>query len=284
MTTLAKLVDVSSLLQDIDTKATQYQAAQPFQHIVLDDVLTPDAFAAATRDFPGIRDEFWRGYLHVNETKYANSDPETWAESIRSIAEAFCTPEFVEFLSKLTGIEGLIADFSMDGGGLHQTLRDGHLNIHADFSTHHTHQDWARRVNILLYLNEEWHDEWGGALQLWDKDMRACQATVSPRGNRMLVFTTTLDSFHGHPEGLTCPPDQARRSLAMYYFTKEAAPVRRSTNYRARPEEVGAKRVAIAADRMLVAGFDRLRRRVPIKEETVKSLLEGVARIRGKKR
>ena len=70
----------------------------------------------------------------------------------------------------------------MDGGGLHQTLRGGHLNIHADFTTHHIHETWARRVNILLYLNEEWHDEWGGQLELWDRDMTACQDRVAPRG------------------------------------------------------------------------------------------------------
>ncbi|GAA5152968.1 hypothetical protein GCM10023340_34200 [Nocardioides marinquilinus] len=283
MTQVLELVDMASLLDDLDGKAASYRSAEPFPHIVLDDVLTSEAFAAAVRDFPAIRDEFWRGYLHVNETKYANTQPDTWAPSIRSLAEAFCTPEFVDFLQRLTGIDDLIADFTMDGGGLHQTLRDGHLNIHADFTTHHTHQDWARRVNILLYLNEEWPEEWGGQLQLWDKDMQACQATVTPRGNRMLIFTTTVDSFHGHPEGLTCPPDQARRSLAMYYFTREDAPVRRATNYRARPDEKGFKRAAITADRWLVAGYDRLRRRVGDTDVAQRALTR-LARLRGKRR
>ncbi len=97
----------------------------------------------------------------------------------------------MQYLVELTGIEDLIPDWSMDGGGLHQTLRGGHLNIHADFSTHHTHENWARRVNILLYLNREWLDEWGGKLELWDRDMTACQERVTPAGNRMLVFTTS---------------------------------------------------------------------------------------------
>ena len=134
-------------------------------------------------------------------------------------------------------------DWSMDGGGLHQTLRGGHLNIHADFTTHHDHDNWARRVNILLYLNEEWNtDEWGGQLELWDPQMTACQAKVTPAGNRMLVFTTTFDSFHGHPDPLTCPEDVARRSMALYYFTEEEKAVRRSTNYQARPDESAPRR------------------------------------------
>ena len=267
MDTALHHVNLDRLRSSLPQDAASYGAAQPFSHIVLDDVLTDDAFAAAVRDFPGIDDEFWKGYLHVNETKYCNVYPDTWADSLQTVAKEFCSPEFVAYLEELTGISGLIPDYSMDGGGLHQTLRGGFLNIHADFTTHHTHQNWARRVNILLYLNEEWHDDWGGKLELWDKDMTACQGKVTPAGNRMLVFTTAFDSFHGHPDGLTCPPDMARRSLAMYYFTEEEAPVRKSTNYQARPEETRAKKAAIAADRTLLDVYDRVKRRLGISDE-----------------
>lgn len=278
------LVDLGSLRQDLELKAKSYRTAEPFPHIVLDDVLLPDAFAAAVRDFPGIRDEFWKGYLHVNETKYCNVHPETWADSLQAVARELCSPEFVAFLEELTGIRALIPDYTMDGGGLHQTLRGGHLNIHADFTTHHTHETWARRVNILLYLNEEWHDDWGGQLELWDADMTACRARVTPAGNRMLVFTTSFDSFHGHPDGLTCPPDVARRSLAMYYFTEEEAPVRRSTHYRARPEEGRTRHLAVAADRKVLDVYDRAKRRLGISDEAAHRVLERLHRLRGRRR
>ncbi len=247
-----KLVDLPHLTEDLDN---QVQA------------------------FPGIHAEFWKGYLHVNETKYCNVYPDTWSQTLTEIARELTSPEFVAYLEQLTGIENLLPDWSMDGGGLHQTLRGGHLNIHADFTTHHVHENWARRVNILLYLNDEWRDEWGGKLELWDKDMTACQATVTPKGNRMLIFTTAFDSFHGHPDGLTCPPDVARRSMALYYFTEEKAPVRRSTNYRARPQD-GAKRWAIAADRVLLDGYDRVKRRLGISDERAHAILERIDKLR----
>ena len=283
METALQLVDLTRLTTDLDASATAYGSGTPFPHIVLDDVLTAGAFAAAVRDFPGIKDEFWKGYLHVNETKYCNVHPDTWAPSLQDVAKELCSPEFVAYLEQLTGISNLIPDYTMDGGGLHQTLRGGHLNIHADFTTHHTHEDWARRVNILLYLNEEWHDDWGGKLELWDSDMTACQARVTPAGNRMLVFTTADDTFHGHPDGLTCPPDMARRSLAMYYFTEEAAPVRKSTNYRARPEEGRARKAAIAADRTALDVYDRVKRRLGISDELAHRVLHSVDRLRRKK-
>jgi hypothetical protein len=277
-----QLVDLARLRAEVDVSAKEYAAAAPFPHLVIDDVLRPEAFAAAVADFPGIHDEFWKGYLHVNETKYCNVHPDTWAESLQTIAKELTSPEFVAYLEELTGIERLIPDWSMDGGGLHQTLRGGHLNIHADFTTHHVHEHWARRVNILLYLNDEWHDEWGGKLELWDRDMVACEDRVTPRGNRMLVFTTSFDSFHGHPDGLTCPPDQARRSIALYYFTEEEAPVRRATHYRARPEEGTARRAAIAADRVALDVYDRLKRRLGMSDETAHKILGRFHSLRGR--
>ncbi len=273
------LIDIDRLTADIEAKAAQYAAASPFPHIVVDDVLTSDAFAQCVREFPDTHDPFWKGYLHVNETKYANTQPDTWGATLSGVAKEFVSPEFVAWLERVTGIHGLLPDWTMDGGGLHQTLRGGHLNIHADFSTHHVHENWARRVNILLYLNEEWHDDWGGHLELWDKDMTSVQGRVTPKGNRMLVFTTSQESFHGHPDPLTCPDDVARRSLALYYFTEEEHAVRRSTDYRARPED-GLRKVAIWADKNVVDLYDRAKRRLGIRDETVQRLLARIDTLR----
>jgi hypothetical protein len=218
--TATTLIDLASLQDRLPALAEQYAVAKPYPHVVVDDVLFPDAFVRAAQEFPAMRDPFWKGYLHVNETKYGNTQPDTWGETLTAVAKEFVSAEFVAFLEELTGIGNLLPDWSMDGGGLHQTLRGGHLNVHADFTTHHVKENWSRRVNILLYLNEEWREEWGGKLELWDREMTAPQAKVQPAGNRMLIFTTTADSFHGHPDALTCPEDVARRSMAIYYFTE----------------------------------------------------------------
>lgn len=273
-----EILDLAVLQSQLPQARGEYAAAQPFPHIVIDDVLTPAAFKAAATEFPAIKDDFWKGYLHVNEAKYSNTEADTWSPAIRAAARALTSEDFVGYLEQLTGISGLKADWSMDGGGLHQTLRGGHLNVHTDFSTHHQHENWARRVNVLLYLNEEWHDEWGGKLELWDKDMRACQSRVTPQGNRMLVFTTSDISFHGHPDGLTCPDDVARRSIALYYFTEEENVVRRATHYRARPED-GLKRLAIAADRTALDLYDRAKRRLGLSDEVAHRVLRRVDRL-----
>ncbi len=274
-----EILSLDSLRAELPEVSAQYAAAEPFPHIVVDDVLSPDAFKATVEEFPGIHDPFWKGYLHVNEAKYSNTEADSWAPALRAAAEALTSAEFVTYLEELTGIQGLKSDWSMDGGGLHQTRQGGHLNIHTDFSTHHEHENWARRVNVLLYLNEEWHDDWGGKLELWDKDMLACRDRVTPRGNRMLVFTTSDISYHGHPDGLTCPEDMARRSMALYYFTEEEKTVRRATHYRARPQD-GLKRVAIAADRTALDLYDRAKRRLGLSDDVAHRFLGGFAKVR----
>lgn len=281
--TLTPPVNYELLTQGLADKRAAYAAAAPYPHMVFDNVLTEAAFEGAVSEFPAIRDEFWKGYLHVNETKYSNTQPDSWGPTLQRVAKEFCSPRFVEFLQQLTGIDDLMPDWTMDGGGLHQTLRGGHLNVHADFTTHHTHENWARRVNILLYLNREWPDEWGGKLELWDKGMTAVQGRVVPAGNRMLVFSTGVDTFHGHPDGLTCPPDQARRSMALYYFTEEESAVRHSTNYRARPED-GLKKIAIGADRLALDVYDRMKRTFGVSDERVQKTLAAIDRIRRRKR
>jgi hypothetical protein len=280
--TSASMIDMATLTERLPELARQYQAASPFPHIVLDDVLFPEAFKAAAEAFPEVGNEFWTGYLHVNETKYGNTHPDTWGPVLNGLAKEFVSKEFTTFLTELTGIENLLPDWSMDGGGLHQTLRGGHLNVHADFTTHHVHRNWARRINILLYLNESWADGWGGELELWDTAMTAAQAKVKPVGNRMLVFSTTHDSYHGHPDPLTCPEGVARKSMALYYFTEEEAPERRATNYRARPDD-GAKALAIALDRTVLDLYDRVKVRLGFSDEAVSNLLKRVHRVRARR-
>jgi len=124
-------------------------------------------------------------------------------------------PAFRAALSKLTGIENLLPD--LIGGGMHLIPQGGHLGIHADFNRHVGHY---RRINVLLFLNSKWDAAWGGDLELWDGEKGPARKIV-PAANRLAIFTTSDHSFHGHPYPLKCPPDRARKSLAMYFFTKE---------------------------------------------------------------
>ncbi len=258
-------LDLAALEAQLPALAEKYATAEPYPHIVLDDVLLPDALARAYEEFDGIPQASWTNYLHLNERKYANTRPDTWGPTLREVAEAFSSDRFVAFLSQLTGIPGLMADDIMDGGGLHRSLAGGFLNVHADFTAHHSKPGWHRRVNLLLYLNEQWDESWGGELELWSADMQRCTTRVPPIGNRVLLFTTDERSYHGHPEPLRFPEGRARQSMALYYFTQDTSLHARSTDYRARPDD-GGRRALIYLDKKALQVYDVLKRRLHISD------------------
>jgi hypothetical protein len=101
---------------------------------------------------------------------------------------------------------------------VHWIENGGFLEVHADFN-HLKKYNLERRLNLLLYLNENWRDEYNGQLELWDRKTMTMAKAVAPIFNRCVVFSTTKESLHGHPAPLATPPGVARRSLALYYYT-----------------------------------------------------------------
>jgi hypothetical protein len=273
----ADVLDLTSLEAALPQLRARYVSAKPFPHIVFDDFVVSEVAKRASDEFPPDDPELWMNYLHVNERKYANRDPKTWGPALRSVAEALSSARFVQFLAELTGIRGLFIDKSMQGGGLHQSLAGGFLNIHTDFTVHPHHRQWRRRVNLLLYLNGEWPAEYGGELEFWSADMKRRERAIAPVGNRVVIFNTDPDAFHGHPEPLRCPPGTSRQSMALYYFTAENDPLVRSTEYRARPGD-GWRALPIYLDKQALRTYDWVKRRFGLSDDAASGLLRRVER------
>lgn len=216
--------------------ADQYRANPPFPHIVLDDFLNPDFLRRVVDEFPDSagRDCFLRDQERL---KFQYRPDECQGPFTRMLFAELNSRAFLCFLSELTGIKGLIADPYHAGAGLHETKRGGYLGIHADFPKH-GEMRLQRRLNLLIYLNEDWQEEYGGALELWDKQMRAASQRVLPVFGRAVIFSTDKDTFHGHPDPLTCPEGRSRKSIATYYYTarpEEQLKYERGTDFRQRP-------------------------------------------------
>jgi Rps23 Pro-64 3,4-dihydroxylase Tpa1-like proline 4-hydroxylase len=217
-----------------------YSAAQPFPHIVMDDFVPDEVLDEVVAEFPAPREAQWRAFDNPRERKLASNDDSAMGEATRHLLTELNSAPFVDFLQRLTDIEGLVPDPHLVGGGLHQIERGGHLNVHADFNRHPA-TGLERRLNVLLYLNRDWRHEYGGALELWSRDMSACEARILPLFNRCLVFSTTSTSFHGHPEPVTCPEGETRKSIALYYYSRDRPPDEgreaHDTLFQARPGE-----------------------------------------------
>ncbi|MES2227582.1 MAG: 2OG-Fe(II) oxygenase [Burkholderiaceae bacterium] len=229
-----------------ESLSESYCFAEPFPHIVADHFLPEAVARAALEHFPrqALNSDkvFEMGYAGLHKRQVL---PEECDAAARQMFHFFNSRPMLEFLEGLSSIPGLIPDPYFTGGGFHETARGGKLGIHADFRINeqlHLH----RRLNVIIYLNEGWKDEWGGALELWDRDMKAKRLEVAPLFNRCVIFNTDADSFHGHPDPLQCPEGVTRRSIALYYYTASESIYRelpnQSTMYQARPGDSAANR------------------------------------------
>ena len=272
--TTRQTIDIEALKNCLPGLSTQYQSAHPYPHIVLEDFLNPDVLEDCVREFDQLNNsDGWINYVHFNEKKRGLNKLELLPETIRNTIHQLNTPEFLAWLSELTGIKNLQKDDMLEGGGIHQSTRGGFLNIHADFTVHPHHRTWQRRINLLVYLNKDWQDAWGGKLELWDRDMQGHEQQILPVFNRCVIFNTDPDSYHGHPDPMTCPDGQYRRSIALYYYTIEENPVKRSTHYVARPEEKD-KVMMVKLDNFMIAVYTRLKGMLGSNDQIISKILK----------
>lgn len=224
-----------------------YQVATPFPHIVIDNFMNTDILSKALLEFPSPKELQFYKYDNPLEKKLAFDQISKLPSTIASILQALNTPIILSFLEKLTGIEGLIPDPYYRGGGIHQIEAGGKLDVHIDFNRHQK-LNLDRRLNALLYLNQEWDENYGGHFELWKGHhdgaqhvLESCEQKILPLFNRFVVFSTSEKSYHGHPTPLTCPAHMTRKSMAIYYYTngrpKEEVTPPHSTTFIKRPED-----------------------------------------------
>ncbi|NER51250.1 MAG: 2OG-Fe(II) oxygenase, partial [Symploca sp. SIO1A3] len=199
-------------LNDLASKYSEaYSQAKPFPHIVIDNFLPEYVLDEILDEFPDPNKIEWKKFDAAAEKKLASTSELQMGEKTRFLLYQLNSSTFVTFLEKLTGIDGIIPDPHFQGGGLHQIERGGFLKLHADFNRHKQLR-LDRRLNLLIYLNKDWQEEYGGYFEMWDTEMTRCEQKVLPLFNRCVVFSTTDFSYHGHPDPLTCPEGRTRKS------------------------------------------------------------------------
>ena len=230
------MIDFEMIEARRDEFRDSFRDASPFPHLTFDGLYQEQALREAARHFPSIQEMNIR-FKNKHEYKAAQADLTTVHPLLHEAFDELNGARFLSWLGYVTDIPGLLTDPKNLGGGLHQSGTGMYLDVHADFNRH-TDNDWFRQLNVLVYLNEEWTQEYGGVLQLWDKEMAVPEVSVLPLFNRTIIFRTSSDSFHGY-ETIEVPEGVMRRSLAAYYYTEapplDYAGVDHTTKFKTRP-------------------------------------------------
>lgn len=226
--TQTELKRISKELADRITTASdgnEYFAA-PYRHLVIDNFLPPDFADAVEAGFPDLNSDCWEFANDADiEVKYRTTwqsefdIPEALVDCVRLLNSA----TLLRAMATRIGIQKLVPDPYFSGGGLNITLPGGLLDVHVD-GNYHDATGLNRRLNAILYLNRNWQPGWGGEFGIYDSTGEICVKALAPLFNRLVIFDSHDYSFHGLPEPLKFPPGESRKSVILYYYTKEPRP------------------------------------------------------------
>ncbi|HEY2394778.1 MAG TPA: 2OG-Fe(II) oxygenase [Rudaea sp.] len=205
--------------------AQSFRGAEPFRHVVIENFFEPAVCRTLLDEFPRFEDRYALNEMGEVGGKAVRMNVRDVSDSYRALDRYLQTPGFLDLVSTITGISDLLYDPDYIGGGTHEN-RDGQsLDAHVDFN-YHPRTKAHRRLNLIVYLNEEWEEPWGGALELHSNPWSpAANQTrhVLPLFNRAVIFETSENSWHGFSR-INLPEDRkalSRKSFAIYLYTKE---------------------------------------------------------------
>lgn len=192
--------------------------AKPVPHLVIDGLFAPALLELVYADFDRLGLGDWRRFYSSKEIK-RGSAPKTWlGHASQLYFSTVYSGRFLDFLERVTGIEGLVTDPELHAGGLHDIPTGGKFDMHIDFNQHAVTK-LDNRLVFITYLNKNWRSEYGGALELWDMDENKSAGEVVPEFGRSILYYHSSKSLHGHPKPVSEPNGRPRRSAAAYFFS-----------------------------------------------------------------
>ena len=187
-------------------------SSEPFPNTIIYNALPAEIVKKAENEFINFSKFNIDQTYRYGRPKFNCSNFEIMPKTIKEIISFFYSKNFLMLLEKQFNLENVLPDWNLHGAGLHGSSRGRHLTVHSDFI--YQRKTKTRRVlNLLLYLNTEWKDEWNGHIELWDKKMKNKVVSLIPLINNMLIFRTDKDSNHGFPDKLMCPDNMIRKSM-----------------------------------------------------------------------
>lgn len=218
-------IDLTTLLNEellqpdgIEDMKRRFLEAKPYPHLVIEGLFNPTLLELIHAEFDMLDPQQWRAFKDAQHNFGRVREGARWGPASQLYFNLVNSGLFVNVLSAITGVDALISDPYLAGGGLHETKAGGKFEMHTDFNKHiRTMLD--HELILLTYLNKDWEPAYQGALELWDIDTRQCVQSVLPTFGRTILIKHSGRSLHGHPHPLTPPPGRTRRSVASSYYT-----------------------------------------------------------------
>jgi hypothetical protein len=211
--------------EEADQIRERFVNAKPFRHVVIEDFFDPAFAERLLEEFPTFDKRLAKSESGEIGGKAVNTKIATIGPAYEDLYRLLSSAPFLEYASRLSGIEGLILDPAMYGGGTHENLHGQDLDPHVDFNYDQSSQ-LHRRLNLIVYLNKGWRSEWGGAIEIHSNPRKPQENQIQgwdPIFNRAIMFETNEYSWHGFPK-IELPEDKrslSRKSISIYLYTRD---------------------------------------------------------------
>jgi hypothetical protein len=205
-----------------DTKRLNniFVGTPPYPMIVLDNFLPTDIALKLNEECNTIPDQYWTTFdrrgSHMKECKQLHVAPEAY-KFVNEMHSALG----MEWLTKITGITDLIPDPYLVGAGYSRAYTGDTLQLHTDFNWNDQLR-LHRMASFIVYLNPDWKEEWGGALEFTDFDRKETIQKIPTMFNRAVIWRHHKRGFHGFPEPMHCPADQTRNTFRLFFYYSDA--------------------------------------------------------------
>ena len=168
---------------------------EPFEYLLVDDVLSDDCKAAIVADFPQIE----KGGSHpLSRVSYG-----PW---FKQLTDELLGPDFAAAVA---------AKFDLDLSSYPTMITVRGWSDRNDGQLHTDSKD--KLITVLLYLNPEWNTRGGRLRLLRSKNVDDYVAEVAPTIGSMIIFKRCDHSWHGFP-----PFEGKRMSLQMNWVKSDS--------------------------------------------------------------
>lgn len=240
----------------------QYESGIPCKHIVLPNFLDEQFATSLYENFPKM-DLLNVKRKSINENKKEDYHFERFHPDFLKIKNALADPTFIKIVETITGLKDIVTTNDALGAGVHQGANGSYVDVHIDSNFNPMENLW-RRLNLLIYLNKDWKPEYGGDLELWNKEMTTCVTKVPCDFNRAVIFLTDETSPHGYGK-ITVPEGETRKSFYTYYSTVTDKNFKYvDSHFIARPDDALGKKIATSIKEPLKLNIKRILKKLGI--------------------
>jgi Rps23 Pro-64 3,4-dihydroxylase Tpa1-like proline 4-hydroxylase len=197
-----------------DSYRQQFLTAKPFPHIAIDGLCDEEKLKELYNNIPEI--ETTSADYVFAKNKFEKSKFKELGGVFQELYDDLTSLRFKEWISFITN-EDVFIDNTFYGGGIHQGREGSFLDMHADFNYHPLVENWYRNLNLLVYINKDWQESYGGHLRLED-ERTGVKTEVGVPFNRLAIMHCRSYTLHGY-DPINFPEGTARTSIAAYAYT-----------------------------------------------------------------